>query len=90
MARWEGEPAPIQTDVVREQGAVDQNRLDPREREGRDGSRREAGCLLDLARPGDAGLGRAGGGRDLLEIGPPVTRHERERPGGRRRRRRST
>ena len=40
--------------------------------------RREAGCLLDLARPGDAGVGRADSTRKLLQIGSPVTRHERE------------
>ena len=65
-------------DIVAEKTLVDQHPIDVRERERRDGARREAGRLLDLRGAGDPRLRGADGAGDLVEIGAPVAGNERD------------
>lgn len=65
-------------DVVAEQALVDQHALDLRERERRHGARRKSGRLLDLGRARDPRLRGTDGAGDLVQVGTPIARYERD------------
>lgn len=63
---------------VPEQRALEEDRIDLRERERRNGAGRESSRLLDLVRGGHARGFRPDGTRDLLGIRSAVTRYEHD------------